>query len=165
MSGETSSGWCCYPDKQQKDDGAMTKMKDERGNTTRAKSISVRTLKHSQVLRLKPVRDESVTWEVSEDGLVRIESKRTGLIAKLLGTLFRLQAKKRIQLDELGSLVWLMCDGKHTIGEMAQELMNRYKLDKREAEVSLITFIQQLIKRRLITVPLAQPVDDGTAVK
>ncbi|MFA4029969.1 MAG: hypothetical protein GDYSWBUE_001305 [Candidatus Fervidibacterota bacterium] len=122
--------------------------------------IQVRTLKHSQVLRLKPMRDESVAWEVDENGLVRIESKHTGLVGRLLGMLLRFKAKRRIELDELGSLVWLMCDGRCTVGEIAQELIKRYKLEKRDAEISLITFIQQLMKRRLITVKVTPEIDE-----
>jgi hypothetical protein len=35
--------------------------------------------------------------------------------------------------------------------------MNRYKLERREAEASLLTFIQQLMKRRLITLQFDEP--------
>lgn len=133
-----------------RDDEQMAKGKGENDGAKR--HIQVHTLRHSQLLRLKPVRDESVAWEVGEDGLVKIESKRIGLLKRLLSVLLRFKAKRRIELDELGSVVWLMCDGQHTIGEIAQELVKRYKLERRDAEVSLITFIQQLIKRRLITV-------------
>lgn len=139
-----------------RDDEQMAKGKGE--NEEAKRSIQVHTLKHSQLLRLKPVRDESVAWEVGEDGLVKIESKHIGMLKRLLSALLRFKAKKRVELDELGSVVWLMCDGEHTIGEIAQELVKRYRLERRDAEVSLITFIQQLMKRRLITVKVTPEV-------
>lgn len=143
----------------------MRKSSGEERDEAKIKGIAVHALKRSDMLRLKPTRSENIAWKVDEDGLVMIESKQVGLIARLLGMLFRFRPRKRIQLDELGSIVWQMCDGEHTIREIAQELIKRYKLERHEAEVSLITFIQQLIKRRLITLPLtssdAKPAEDA----
>ncbi|MFA4015169.1 MAG: hypothetical protein RUDDFDWM_000242 [Candidatus Fervidibacterota bacterium] len=115
------------------------------------KSIEVRSLKRSELLRLKPLRKEHIFWEEDEEGVVRIKSERVGLLARIMGLILRITPRRYIQLDEIGSIVWKMCDGEHTVAQISQELMKRYKLERREAETSLLTFIQHLLKRRLIT--------------
>jgi hypothetical protein len=50
-------------------------------------------------------------------------------------------------LDEVGSFVWNLCDGEHPVSALVEALVERYKLGKREAEVSLTTYLKQLGKR------------------
>lgn len=116
-----------------------------------------RVLKRSELLKLKPTRDPQIKWERDEEGLVRLETDRLQIGRRLLATLLRVPAKKRIQLDEVGSVVWELCDGEHTVEQIARELMRRYRLDKHEAEVSLMTFFQDLTKRRLVTLRTDAP--------
>jgi hypothetical protein len=121
------------------------------------RGVEVRSLKRSELLRLKPVREEHICWEEDDEGVVRIKSERVGLLARIMGLLLRVTPRKYIQLDEIGSVVWKMCNGEHTVAQISQELMNRYKLERQEAEASLLTFIQQLMKRRLITLQFDEP--------
>lgn len=55
-------------------------------------------------------------------------------------------------MDEVGSFVWDMCDGKHTVEEIIQELSAKYKMMRRETEVALTTYFQQLTNRKFIGV-------------
>ena len=55
-----------------------------------------------------------------------------------------------IQLDEVGSFCWNFFDGKTTVREMIHRLSDRYKINRKEAEVSLTTFIRTLGKKRLV---------------
>ena len=43
-----------------------------------------------------------------------------------------------------------MCDGKTTVDAMIRKLSKQHKLNLKEAEVSLLTYLQSLGKKRLI---------------
>lgn len=108
-----------------------------------------------QFLKLKPVRNPYLEWSKSEKGEVTIKMKlKPTKKTKVLSKLFSLpkEVTKKVTLDEVGSFVWDMCDGKHTVEEIVQELSDRYKMMRRETEVALMTYFQQLASRRFIGV-------------
>jgi hypothetical protein len=43
-----------------------------------------------------------------------------------------------------------LCDGQHTVGDIAEELIRRYRLMRREAITSLAEFLSQLRRRGLV---------------
>lgn len=57
---------------------------------------------------------------------------------------------RKLELDELGTRVWRLLDGKRNVAEVAAELAAEYGLHKREAEVSVTGFLRELGKRGLI---------------
>ena len=58
--------------------------------------------------------------------------------------------KKKLQLDELGTLVWNLLDGKRSVGQVVHEFATIQRLLPREAEVAVALFLRQLGKRGLI---------------
>lgn len=63
---------------------------------------------------------------------------------------------RKIELDEVGSFVWGMCHERTTVRQMIRRLSERYKLNMKEAEVSLTAFLRTLAKKRLVAVVLPQ---------
>jgi len=106
----------------------------------------------SEFLKIKPVRNPSVKWEKKEKGEVRIiitlgQPKKKGLLSKFV---FSPPKEKKIDLDKVGSVVWELCDGEKTVGDIAQYLQEKYKFMLTEAEISLNAYFQQLSKRGLV---------------
>ena len=99
--------------------------------------------------RVCPQRNGAIRWE-ERDGKVIITIARTDWLARFLRWLTARPLKRRIELDEIGSLVWKLCDGRHTVGEIAEELVQRYRLMRREALASLAEFLTQLRRRGLV---------------
>jgi len=126
----------------------------------RRKKPKAPTLGRSDFLRLKPVRNPMVEWKRDEEGKVNItiplkkfsskdegrSSKRKGLFSKL----FPKPEEKHIQLDEIGSDVWELCDGERTVKDIVDHLCEKYKLLRREVEVPLHSYLNSLVKRGLI---------------
>lgn len=52
-----------------------------------------------------------------------------------------------IELDEVGSFVWGLCDGKRSLAGIASKLSKHYKITIHEAEVSLLDFVDSLRRR------------------
>ncbi len=134
------------------------------GRLRRKKKQKSSGLSRSEFLGLKPIRNPIVEWEKNEKGEIKlvidfrkiakeeakIGRRRTRKPSGFLSKLFPEPVRKRIQLDEIGSVVWELCDGKRTTKEIIDFLCQKYKLLPREAEVSLSTYLNSLVKRGLI---------------
>jgi hypothetical protein len=113
-----------------------------------------------QVMGLRPLRNPAVKWErAGEDNLVVISftPKTFEGRTRLLDRIFGIPSEKKIELtDELSSSVWELCDGKHSVEQIAGFLANKYKLGKRQSEVSVLAFLKTLQSKRLVGVPVDQ---------
>ena len=58
--------------------------------------------------------------------------------------------KGSVELDSVGRQVWELCDGEHTLREMAEEFRKRHKLTRMEAEWSLRNYLKDLGRRGLV---------------
>ncbi len=103
------------------------------------------------MLSALPVRNPKLEWKRTVDGkIIVILKRRDDWLGKLVGSIFCVPRMKEVVLDEVGTMVWEMCDGKHTISRMTKRIAERYKLTEKEAEVSLITFLNRMAKRGMI---------------
>ena len=132
----------------------------------RKKKPKAPTLRRSDFLRLKPVRSPMVKWEKNEKGEIKIiiplkkikeirekvetDKRRKRKKPDLFSKFFPEPKEKRIQLDEIGSVVWELCDGNRTVKDIIDYLYEKYKLLPRESEISLNTYLNSLVKRGLM---------------
>jgi hypothetical protein len=68
---------------------------------------------------------------------------------------------KTFELDPLGKLVWDACDGKTSVQQVIKRLAKQYNLNVREAQVATLTFLQTLVRKGLV----GMPVRDGKGDK
>lgn len=99
--------------------------------------------------RQKPRWSEQVEWKLQGEKVV-IKVKRSDFLGTVLRWFTSRPIYRQIELDEIGGLVWQLCDGSHSVADIAAELQQRYQLSQREALVSLSEFLNQLQKRGLI---------------
>jgi hypothetical protein len=103
------------------------------------------------MLKSKPARNDALTWEKNENDevIVTIE-RREDWKAKVLSKIFWIPKSRTLMLDQIGAQVWDMCDGKTTVDQMIRHLSKEHKLNLKEAEVSLLTYLKNLGKKHLI---------------
>lgn len=58
--------------------------------------------------------------------------------------------KRKLQLDALGTAVWRMIDGQRTVREIIEAFQTTHRLNRREAEISVSSFLKELGKRGLL---------------
>jgi hypothetical protein len=58
--------------------------------------------------------------------------------------------ERKLQLDELGTMVWDLIDGRRTVQQIIRCFSDAHQLQAREAEVAVTQFLRQLGKRGLI---------------
>lgn len=54
------------------------------------------------------------------------------------------------QLNELGAFIWNFCDGKNSLVEIEQKIMEEFSVSESEAKVDLNSFIKELTELNLL---------------
>lgn len=105
-----------------------------------------------QLLAMKPLRNPLLLWDEHEGRVIlRVQHGKKGNWKMRLAHVFvPLPEERAVELDAIGSDVWLMIDGEHTIGQIAQTLAKKYKLENREAELSVQQYFKDLGRRGYI---------------
>jgi hypothetical protein len=119
-------------------------------------------LPREDVLRLRPVRNPAVVWtektedaedsgeNASADAMTLELPGRSDRFGIFLERFFGPPGKRRVGLDAFGARIWTLCDGAHTVDDLVGVTSSQYKLNRRQAEVSVLAFMKMLSQRRLI---------------
>jgi hypothetical protein len=102
-----------------------------------------------------PVRNPQIAEQENDNGelcltyQVRIRPWFQNIVQKITGRTDDI-IKRKLQLDVLGSSVWRMIDGQRETREIIEDFQKNHKLNRREAEISVTSFLKELGKRGLI---------------
>ena len=112
------------------------------------------SLSRQEALQCTPVVNASVNFSESESGLILLEYPLP-MKPFFLSLFRRFQQSyeyptKKLELDEMGSLVWEYIDGKTTVHSMIGRFAGHYKITIEEAEQSITAFLVELGKRGII---------------
>ena len=115
---------------------------------------AVPQISRQEALECKPVVNGSVMFSESDSGEILLEYPLP--IKPFFLKLFqRFQQSyeyptKKLQLDEMGSLVWKYIDGQTSVRTMIEDFAGRYNITVEEAEQSITAFLVELGKRGII---------------
>jgi len=108
-------------------------------------------LSREQSLASVPLRNQAVREEQTDAGETRLVIPlRPAWWARALSRVFYVPKQRRVVLDEIGAYVWGLCDGKKSVRDIVAALSARYKLHRKEAEISVVAYLRQLARRGLI---------------
>jgi hypothetical protein len=112
-------------------------------------------LSRMEALENTPVKSCQIAELRLESGEVVIEYPLPvrpwiAAVAKRLGGPQNRKQTKKLQLDALGTSVWDLVDGKRSVRMIIQIFAKSHRLENREAEVSVTSFIRQLGQRGLL---------------
>ncbi len=109
-------------------------------------------LSRQEALTAIPVRNPLVEWERTETGemVLKVPVEQRSLVIRWAIAAFRLPPVRQIQLDEVGAIVWELCDGEHTVGSIVQQMCKHTRMSRREVEASVSMFLKMLADRRLV---------------
>lgn len=97
-----------------------------------------------------PRRSQKIEWQQKENGLVQIIIYRDSLLEKIVRKLFFTPDKYKVDLDEIGSFVWLHIDGKKTIYEIGQLMKDQFRDEAEPLYERLIQFMNTLNNNKFI---------------
>ena len=69
-----------------------------------------------------PVRSEKIGWSSDSDGKVSLEIENKGIFNRIAQKLFKKPRISYIHLDEMGSFVWPLIDGKRDITSLGEDV-------------------------------------------
>ncbi len=102
-----------------------------------------------EFLKAKPLWSPESKWKEDEKGLhVKIPRKQNRL--KFLSRVLPLSHERRMLLDKQGAFIWSLCDGEHSIKEIAKKLSEQYNMRIPDAEAALDLYMVQLSKQHLV---------------
>ncbi len=104
-------------------------------------------------MTLRPARNSLLTWEKREGGetiLTVPRNESASKLTQLMARWLKAPTERRVELDEVGGFVWELCDGSNTVETIVQKTGRQYKMNRREAEISVTTFLQTLHERKFI---------------
>jgi hypothetical protein len=108
-------------------------------------------LTREAMMNSRPARNELLQWERNDKGEAQIKvTRQETWKVRLLSKLFYVPKDRTITLDEVGSEVWQMCNGQTSVAQMIDSLKDKYKLDRKEAEVSLLSYLKTLGQKRFV---------------
>lgn len=103
-----------------------------------------------QALASIPVRNAALRWHNKDGEIHLFIPRKRSRVGDLITRLFRLPDEKQVNLDKVGSGVWELCDGNHSVEQILEYVQRRHKLSRREAEVSVSAYLKILADRRFI---------------
>jgi len=112
-------------------------------------------LSRSEALKYKPNKSLHISEIRLETGEVVIEYPMTvrpwiATVAKRLGGVQSQRQTKKLQLDSMGTFVWDLVDGQRSVRTIIHIFAKTHRLENKEAEISVTSFIRQLGQRGLL---------------
>ena len=112
-------------------------------------------LSRAKALEYTPVRSRQISEIRLDSGEVIIEyplivKPWIAAVAKRLGGLQEQKQTKKLQLDVMGTSVWDLVDGERSVRMIIKIFAKTHRLENREAEISVTSFLRQLGQRGLL---------------
>ncbi len=97
-----------------------------------------------------PVADPKIGWKTDDKGMVTLEIENTGWANRLAQKLFKRPRISYVHLDEMGSFIWPLIDGKKTISDMGPLVEERFGEEANPLYERLARYFQILKSYRFI---------------
>ena len=102
-------------------------------------------------MKLRPVRNDAIVLQENAAGEAELNIPyRKDRIARAIAFVVHLPEARKVQLDEVGTFVWKLCDGEHTVDGIVRAMTVHYKMNRAEVEASVGRYLQMLAERRFI---------------
>ena len=73
-----------------------------------------------------PAISPKISFTEDEDGIITLAVENTGVMNRIAQKLFKKPKVSYIHLDELGSFIWKLIDGKTTISDMGNPVKEQF---------------------------------------
>lgn len=103
-----------------------------------------------QFIQFKPKRID-IEWKINSDGLVKIKiPKFQSNLGKSFCSVIKKDQNFTANMDKIGSIVWINCDGIKTVEDILRIVKKKYPKEE-NIDQRLFLFIQQLENLKYLT--------------
>ncbi len=107
----------------------------------------------SKFLSTVPVRNEEMKLERVRGGsLASVPIPRPRWLVPPISWVLPFSSQRRVQLDDPGTEVLELCDGKRTVEEIIETFAQGNKLSFREAQLAVTQFLRELMNRGIVAI-------------
>lgn len=106
--------------------------------------------KEDNYLDYVPHKSQNFKWINKEDGIVQIIVDRNSLFEKIVRKLFFTPENYKVDLDRIGSFIWLQIDGKKDLYDIGELLKSEFGDDIEPLYKRLIQYINILKNNKFI---------------
>lgn len=103
-----------------------------------------------EFLKAKPLRNPGLEWSEKDNRVHVTVPRKKGFLRNALKALLPSIRQERIVLDEQGSFIWNLCDGKTSIKAIVENLNTKYNMPIPNAEAALDVYFVQLSKKGVV---------------
>ena len=83
-------------------------------------------MEEKNFLKMVPKKNESINYEINDDGKVNIIIKRDGLLDRIVRKFLDTPKRRVVELDDLGSFVWKQIDGEANFNDISKKLLEHF---------------------------------------
>lgn len=100
-------------------------------------------MKGKNLLERVPKRNEKISWK-ELDGKVTLIIFRNSLFEKVMHKIFKKAKVVKLDLEDIGSYVWTLCDGSNNIYEISEKVEKKYGEKAKPTIERLIQYLNML---------------------
>ncbi len=98
-----------------------------------------------------PQRAANLGWSQGDDKLISLEIENKGVFNTIAQKLFKKPRVSYIHLDEMGSFIWPIIDGKNSVLDISESVKEHFGDDAEPLYERLVKYFQILESYRFIT--------------
>lgn len=106
--------------------------------------------KEKNLLDYIPAHNPKYTWDKNEKEFAVIHMQHKGIYNKIAQKFFHTPPVSHIELDELGTFIWEMIDGKKTLYELSEDMKKKFGTKAEPIYDRLISYIRILHNNKFI---------------
>ena len=73
-----------------------------------------------------PLRHPDINWSKEDEGIVTLEIENTGFMNRVAQKFFKKPKSRYVHLDDMGSFVWSVMDGKKDLIKIGEEVKEHF---------------------------------------
>lgn len=91
-----------------------------------------------------PLHPDRFTWSTDSEGIVTLDIENKGIVNRIAQKILKKPKVSHIHLDEMGSFVWPLIDGKKTIADIGEIVEEHFGDEAKPVYERLAKFFQIL---------------------
>jgi hypothetical protein len=106
------------------------------------------------LLQSRPVRNVAARVEEHTDGrvVIYVRQKKPGFLVPPLSWIVPYKRERSAYLDRVGTRLWRMCDGEHTVEEIVDAFRGQYRLTFHESRAAVMGYLKLLTERGVVAI-------------
>ncbi len=111
---------------------------------------------YKKFMQSKPVRNEKVEWDKTSTDAIKLylPCAKTPFM-NLIGRFIDIPDERSYKFNPMGSMVWELCDGKNSVQDIKETIVQRTRGNEKDMEKRLLKFLNRLMRSELLSLDMS----------